>query len=73
MLSWDDDHCNHLTGGYKTLFDSYPLLAKLEIALDLTKEWQQLWGELYHQGDIGDACYAAVPLNRPDLPKARDN
>jgi hypothetical protein len=36
--------------------------------------WQELWNELYHQGDVGEASYAAVPhlvrihaaLNVPD-------
>jgi hypothetical protein len=23
--------------------------------------WEELWNELHHQGDIGDASYAAVP------------
>lgn len=43
-------------------FDPRPLLAKLEAGLDRESTWDELWGQLHHQGDVGDASYAAVPL-----------
>lgn len=61
MLSFDDERWNNLTGGYKTLFDPRPSLRKLETQQDIAAAWEELWGELHHQGDIGDASYAAVP------------
>lgn len=61
MLSLNDERWNQLTGAYKTPFDPRFLLARLENESALDKVWQELWSELYHQGDIGDASYAAVP------------
>ncbi|NML08850.1 hypothetical protein HHL08_01595 [Sphingobium sp. AR-3-1] len=29
---------------------------------DAQTAWAELWQELYHQGDVGEASYAAVPL-----------
>jgi hypothetical protein len=61
MLSLDDERWNHMTGGYKTLFDPRPSLRKLENQEDSLAAWKELWQELHHQGDVGDASYAAVP------------
>jgi len=61
MQNFDDMHWNRLAGGYKTLFDPRPILAKLESQQDTTAAWKQLWEELHHQGDIGEASYATVP------------
>jgi hypothetical protein len=61
MLSFDDERWSHLTGGYKIPFDPRPPLAKLENQRDTTTAWQELWEELHHQGDVGDASYAAIP------------
>jgi len=61
MLSFDDDRWNHLKGGYKILFDPRPCLQRLESREDTASAWHQLWEELHHQGDVGDASYASVP------------
>ena len=61
MLSFDDERWKHLTGGYKTPFDPRPSLRKLESQQDTATAWKDLWEELHHQGDVGDASYAAVP------------
>jgi hypothetical protein len=61
MLSFDDERWNHLTGGYKTPFDPRPALRKLNSQHDTATAWQELWEELHHQGDVGDASYATVP------------
>jgi hypothetical protein len=61
MLSFDNERWNHLTGGYKTPFDPRPSLQKLETQQDTAAAWEDLWEELHHQGDVGDASYAAVP------------
>jgi len=61
MLSFDDERWNHLTGGYRTPFDPRPLLRKLENGEENAAAWHELWGELHHQGDVGDASYVAVP------------
>jgi hypothetical protein len=61
MPSFDDARWDHLTGGYKTPFDPRPSLRKLESRRDITAAWKELWEELHHQGDVGEASYAAVP------------
>jgi len=38
------------------------LVKALEDEPDTKGAWSELWGELHHQGDVGDASYAAVPL-----------
>jgi len=43
------------------LFDPRPFLSQLESEEDAENAWHELWEELHHQGDVGDASYAAVP------------
>jgi hypothetical protein len=61
MLTLDDSRWADLTGGYRMKYDPRPLLAKLEDGLDTEATWQELWDDLHHQGDVGEASYAAVP------------
>jgi hypothetical protein len=37
------------------------MLSKLEANKDTKAAWDELWGGLHHQGDVGVASYAAVP------------
>ena len=41
--------------------DVRPLLSRLENERDTTSVWEELWNELHHQGDVGEASFAAVP------------
>jgi hypothetical protein len=61
MLSLDDKRWQNLEGGYRTRFDPRPLLSKLESTKDTEAAWHELWEDLHHQGDVGEASYAAVP------------
>jgi len=61
MLSLDDDRWVNFTGGYRVQCDPRPLLAKLEDGLDTEATWHELWDDLHHQGDVGEASFAAVP------------
>jgi hypothetical protein len=61
MLSYDDPKWRELKGGYKVLYDPTPALKKLESGTDSSNAWNELWQELHHQGDVGEASYAAVP------------
>jgi hypothetical protein len=61
LLSFDDNRWIDLKGGYRIPFDPRQLLQKLESGTDIKGCWQNLWQELYHQGDVGEASYAAVP------------
>ncbi len=47
-----------MTHGYKTPYDPSDALRRLEEGEDV---WDELWQELHHQGDVGEASYVAVP------------
>jgi len=61
MLSLDDERWSSLNGGYRVPFDPRPLLRNLEAGNDVQAVWDELWQGLHHQGDVGEASYAAVP------------
>jgi len=58
MLALDDPRWKQLKGGYKRAYDASLALRRLEEGDDV---WDELWKELHHQGDIGEASYAVVP------------
>jgi|SRR5690242_5861748 hypothetical protein len=61
MLNFDDERWDGLRGGYRIPFDPRPSLLRLEVGTDVDGAWHELWEELHHQGDVGEASYAAVP------------
>ena len=61
-ISLEDERWSNMTGGYKIALDPRPLLKRLETDSDTTDVWSELWNELHHQGDVGEASYAAVPF-----------
>jgi hypothetical protein len=61
MLSFDDRRWEKLLGGYRTAFDPRPALQNLESNVHVKDAWHELWEGLHHQGDVGEASYAAVP------------
>jgi hypothetical protein len=61
MFSLDDRRWQTLEGGYRTQFDPRPSLSKLDANKDTNAAWHDLWEGLRHQGDVGEASYAAVP------------
>src|SRR5437773_8148139 len=58
MIPLNDPSWSTLAGGYKTPYDPSDALRRLERGEDV---WDELWEELHHQGDVGEASYAAVP------------
>lgn len=60
-LNLDDERWTRLMGGYRVLYDPREAMQRLEQGGDSSSAWQELWNELHHQGDIGDASFAAVP------------
>ena len=58
MLPLNDPRWRSLAGGYKTPYDPSDALRRIEAGEDA---WDDLWQELHHQGDVGEASYAAVP------------
>ena len=61
MLSLDDKRWQNLEGGYRIQFDPRSLLSKLDTDKGTNAAWCDLWEGLHHQGDVGEASYAAVP------------
>jgi hypothetical protein len=62
MIDLDDPRWATLTGGYKRPYDPRPALAVIRAHPDASEPWKELWQELHHQGDLGEASYAAVPV-----------
>ncbi|CAN5137802.1 hypothetical protein BH10PSE4_BH10PSE4_05660 [soil metagenome] len=54
-----DERWAVLLGGYRQPYDVRPALLRFE-AGDVAV-WNDLWQELHHQGDVGEASYAAIP------------
>jgi len=51
-----------MLGGYGAPYDPRPAIERLhQDPLD-RGAWDELWNELHHQGDVGEASYAALPL-----------
>lgn len=61
MLDFDDPRWRGLHGGYRVPYDPRPALRRLTVSWSDESAWAELWNELHHQGDVGEASYAAVP------------
>ncbi|HEX8251288.1 MAG TPA: hypothetical protein VF599_24155 [Pyrinomonadaceae bacterium] len=61
MIALDDEIWNKLLGGYQDAYNPVECLTRLYKDADDDEAWKELWEELHHQGDIGQASYAAVP------------
>ena len=55
-----DPKWSSLAGGYRLPYDPRPAISKLAVKLDVASAWDELWDNLHHQGDVGEASYAAV-------------
>src|SRR5215471_21246368 len=60
-MDFDDQRWTGLLGGYRVPYDPRDALRRLQESKDVEDVWRELWNELYHQGDVGHASYAAVP------------
>jgi hypothetical protein len=61
MLPLDNPLWATLKGGYKLIYDASVPLRKLFSIGPSDELWEELWDELHHQGDVGQASYASVP------------
>lgn len=61
MLPLDDPLWTQLMGGYKMPYNAAAPLRRLYADGPSEELWDELWDELHHQGDVGQASYAAVP------------
>jgi hypothetical protein len=61
-MDYDDPRWPDLHGGYRLPYDPRKALRSLEANINVKEAWDELYGELYHQGDVGEASYATVLL-----------
>lgn len=61
MLPLNDIRWASYQGGYRLIYDASKILSRLIQGEATDTLWQELWEDLYHQGDVGEASYAAVP------------
>jgi len=59
-MELDDPRWSQLRGAYGRLYD--PRAAVRRLLDGDTSAWDELWEDLYHQGEVGEASYAALPL-----------
>jgi hypothetical protein len=60
-MDFDNPNWSQLLGGHRLPYDSKRALQALDQGGDRDAAWDELWNELHHQGDVGEASYAAVP------------
>lgn len=60
MLNMSDERWLGLTGGYKVAYDPRQALGMLAEDYGNSAAWDELLNELHHQGDVGEASYAAI-------------
>jgi hypothetical protein len=53
MLALTDKRWQQMRGGYGVPYDASVPLAKLAAGQAV---WDELWNELHHQGDLGEAA-----------------
>lgn len=61
MIDFNDPRLKNLLGAYRKPYDVSHLLRKIEANGPSQELWDELWSNLYHQGQIGEASLAAVP------------
>ncbi len=61
LLPLDDSRWNEDRGGYgRVAIDVVPFLRKLQSVEVTEEDWNILWDDLHHQGDVGEASYGAL-------------
>jgi len=60
-MKFDDPNWASMLGGYRIPYDPRRALLTLEEGKKPASAWRELWDNLHHQGDVGEASYAAVP------------
>ena len=61
MIEFNDKRWEGLKGGYKQPYDPRSALRRIEAGEPSDADWKELFDELHHQDDGGEASYAAVP------------
>jgi hypothetical protein len=58
-IDLSDTRWSELQGAFRRSYDARPALRRL--ASGDAVAWEEFWEELHHQGDVGEASYAAIP------------
>lgn len=62
LLPLDHPRWSEYHGGYnRAPINLVPFLYKLRSGVMRDDDWDILWNDLHHQGDVGEASYAVVP------------
>lgn len=61
MIPLKSEIWNGLSGGYHVKYNPVECLTRLYGNPNDDAAWEELWEELHHQNDVGQASYAAVP------------
>jgi hypothetical protein len=61
-IDFNDKRWTEMLGGYRVPFDPRAALAQIRDGVQTDEAWRVLWEGLHHQGDVGEASYAAVPF-----------
>ena len=61
MIELDDRRWEALRGAYGLPYDPRPVLRRLKAGCATEPDWEELWSQLHHQGDVGEASYASAP------------
>jgi hypothetical protein len=60
MIRDDDPRWASMRGGYRVPYDPRQALERLRADGNDSRAWDELWQNLHHQGDLGEASYVAV-------------
>lgn len=60
VLPENDTRWKQMQGGYRLVFDPMPALQVLRQTPSSEAAWKDLWENLHHQNDVGEASYAAA-------------
>jgi hypothetical protein len=61
LLPLEDSRWATYRSGYRIPYDVVPIIRQLQRDGATEKFWEEVWTELHHQGDVGEATYALVP------------
>jgi hypothetical protein len=61
MLNLEDPIWDQLNGGYKARYNPTKIIKEIYINIESKTAWDEIWEDLHHQGDIGEASYAVIP------------
>ena len=62
-MDFDHPEWQTMHGGYRVPYDPRNALLALERDEKAEAAWSELWGELFHQGDVGEVSCCLAPCS----------